>query len=461
MASIKKIQGKNGVTYKITVCMGRDVMYNQVRHYKTWKPEPGMNARQAEKKAKQIAAEFEQQLEYGFQADNKQTFSEYAQYVIDQKYKHGGAKNTREMYTGFLKKLSPLIGKWKIRDIRPMDINAIFDELAKPGYCHTNLPALPRPGLRDAIIKHSGSIAAFSRECEACITTIKRACAGDSVTSQSAERIAATMGKTCDSLFIVNRTRETLSGGTLRRMYEFVNVIFSQAANDMIITINPVERVSPPKAEKHKPNYFQPEQVTAILEALEKSPMTWKTLVTMMIVTGARRGEIVGLKWDKVDFDNGQIIIDNCLQYYPGTGVVDNPTKTRKTRKVSVPPETMALLRRYRLWQLERRLFWGDQWKESPYVFTAEHGGPLSPVSVNTWLDRFAKDHGFPHINPHAFRHSAASIMIANGIDIVSVSKMLGHASPRTTMEIYSHEIDDATRNASECIADVILRKKA
>ncbi len=71
-----------------------------------------------------------------------------------------------------------------------------------------------------------------------------------------------------------------------------------------------------------------------------------------------------------------------------------------------------------------------------------------------------AKRHGLPHVNPHSFRHTAASIMIANGVDIVTVSKMLGHANPSMTTDVYSHIIEESKRKATECVADVILRKK-
>ena len=93
-------------------------------------------------------------------------------------------------------------------------------------------------------------------------------------------------------------------------------------------------------------------------------------------------------------------------------------------------------------------------------LFPKEDGGLQSPQMVNSILNTFSRHNNLPHINPHAFRHTAASIMIANGIDIVTVSKMLGHANTSMTTDIYSHIIEEAKRNATECIADVILRKK-
>lgn len=85
----------------------------------------------------------------------------------------------------------------------------------------------------------------------------------------------------------------------------------------------------------------------------------------------------------------------------------------------------------------------------------------MSPDSITGWLNDFSTRHNLPHINPHAFRHTVASVLLANGTDIVTVSKQLGHASVITTGNIYSHIIEENEAKASECIADVLLRKKA
>lgn len=94
-------------------------------------------------------------------------------------------------------------------------------------------------------------------------------------------------------------------------------------------------------------------------------------------------------------------------------------------------------------------------------VFTKDNREWLHPDSITRWLNNFSRDNGLPHINPHAFRHTVASVLLANGTDIVTVSKQLGHASVNTTESFYSHIIEENKAKASECIADVLLRKKA
>lgn len=85
----------------------------------------------------------------------------------------------------------------------------------------------------------------------------------------------------------------------------------------------------------------------------------------------------------------------------------------------------------------------------------------MNPDSVTRWLDAFSRRHNLPHINPHAFRHTVASVLLVNGTDIVTIVAQLGHASASTTENFYAHIIEENKAKASECIADVLLRKKA
>lgn len=171
------------------------------------------------------------------------------------------------------------------------------------------------------------------------------------------------------------------------------------------------------------------------------------------MVSGARRGEIVGLRWSKIDFTRKRILIDTSLLYSCTKGVYEETTKTGNSRYVPIPDETLSLLRRYRAEQSALRLAWGDRWVDSGFVFTQENGEPMNPDSVTGWLSDFSKRHNLPHINPHAFRHSAASVLISQGTDIVTVSKMLGHAKVSTTTDIYSHLIESAKEDAGNALA--------
>ena len=169
----------------------------------------------------------------------------------------------------------------------------------------------------------------------------------------------------------------------------------------------------------------------------------------------------MGLKWEKVDFENSRVKIDRALIVSPSMGVYESTTKTSDVRYLTLPAETMSLLRQHKREQLRLQLANGDRWQNTGFVFTTDDGSNMNPDSITGWLHDFSRRHNLPHINPHAFRHTVASVLLANGTDIVTVSKQLGHASVNTTENFYSHIIEENKAKASECIADVLLRKKA
>lgn len=126
------------------------------------------------------------------------------------------------------------------------------------------------------------------------------------------------------------RTGGTLSNCTIRRYHRFISIVLSQAVKEGLIPMNVAARAEPPKVEKHEPNYLQPTTIPLMLDALEREPLKWRMLVHLMLVTGARRGEILGLKWENVDFDNSRIYICRSISYTPDRGVYESTPENRK-----------------------------------------------------------------------------------------------------------------------------------
>ena len=173
----------------------------------------------------------------------------------------------------------------------------------------------------------------------------------------------------------------------------------------------------------------------------------------------ARRGEALGLKWDKVDFGGNRIHICNNVLYAPDRGIYEDTPKTATSdRYISLPAETMQLLRQYQAWQSGERLRLGGYYQDQGFLFAQDSGKPMHPDNVNVWLRNFSKRHSLPHINPHAFRHSMASLLYFNGVDSVSISKRLGHAQVSTTTNIYAHVMEQADRKNADILANVFLK---
>jgi hypothetical protein len=251
-----------------------------------------------------------------------------------------------------------------------------------------------------------------------------------------------------------------LCGKTVKHYHALISVVLAQAVKEGIVPYNVAERATLPKLVQKEPNYFQPEQVDAIRDALEQEPLRWKMLVHLFLITGARRGELLGLKWGCVDFEQSRIHICNNVLYTPDRGLYEDTPKTEKSKRyIVLPAETMDLFRQYRKWQMEERLRLGAYFIDRDFVFTQDNGEPLHPDSVTNYLTKFSRKYNLPHINAHAFRHTMASILYYHGVDSVSVSRRLGHAQVSTTANIYAHIIEDADQRNAEILSDIFLKK--
>ena len=461
MATTEKIPGKNRDTYRITVYSGYDTSGKRIRHRTLWKPAPGMTPRQIEKAVQRAAMDFERSIEQGYSLDNKQTFAEYAAYVLDLKERTGVRPTTLDRYRDLLERINAAIGHIKLSDLRPQHLNAFYKNLAEPGLRAGGGSATAKIDLAKWLKDNKKSRASIAEAAGIAAATVGAAVKGEPIREDKAEAIAKAMGKRVADVFKVQRNTAPLSDKTVIEHHRLISTILTQAEKEMLVPYNAAAKATPPKAAKHDPNYFQPEDIAAILKALDTEPLKWQLITHLMIVTGCRRGEIMGLQWEKVDFESNRVKIDKALVSSKSKGTYLGNTKTADVRYLNLPAETMALLRQHKREQLRLQFANGDRWRHTGFVFTTDDGSNMNPDSVTGWLHDFSRRHNLPHINPHAFRHTVASVLLANGTDIVTVSKQLGHASVNTTENFYSHIIEENKAKASECIADVLLRKKA
>ena len=461
MATIEKYTGKDGLTYRITVYAGFDTQGKRIRHRMSYKPTPGMTPRQIEKAAQKAAMDFERSIEQGFALDNRQTFAEYAAYVMDLKQRTGTKARTLDRYQDMMVRINQAIGHIKLADLRPQHLNSFYKNLAEPGIRIGGGSATVRIDMVAWLKKNKLSRGKLAEKAGVSAATVGVAVKGESIKIEKAQAIAQAMDKKVDEVFKVEKNMEPLADKTILEHHRLISTILAQAEKEMLVPYNAAAKATPPRTTKKDPNYFQPETISAILEALESEPLKWRLITHLLIVTGCRRGEIMGLKWEKVDFENSRVKIDRALVSSKSKGVFEESTKTSDIRYLALPRETMDLLRQHKREQLRLQLANGDRWLHTGYVFTQDNGDHMNPDSITGWLKDFSTRHGLPHINPHAFRHTVASVLLANGTDIVTVSKQLGHASITTTESFYSHIIEENKAKAADCIANVLIRKKA
>ena len=463
MANIQERRDKSGklISYSIRVHRGRGADGKQLKPYTaTFEVKPTWTEKSARKKAEAFAATFEKECREGVTSDSRQTFRDYCEYVLDLKESRGAKHSTIVRYRELTERIYPDIGHIKLKDLRADHLNALYTALGKPGAGKGAAKATAKAPLAPLLDKKKLTRIAAAQAAGIPLGAVYKAVKGQAIPIEAAGALAKALGSPTDTLFTVRQESRSLSPKTVVEHHRLISTVLEQASKEGLVPFNVAGKATLPKVERKEVNYFQPEQVAAIREALETEPLKWKTITHLLLITGARRGEVLGLKWDKVDWDGNRLYICNSVLYSADIGIYESSPKTAaSTRYVSLPRETMELLRQYRLWQNRERLRLGAYYQNRGFVFAQDNGGPMHPDSVTDWLKKFSQRHGLPHINPHAFRHTMASMLYFNGVDSVSISKRLGHAQVSTTANIYAHVMEEADERNADILAEVFLKK--
>jgi len=223
-----------------------------------------------------------------------------------------------------------------------------------------------------------------------------------------------------------------------------------------------------PKVEKSEATYLDEDQALKVIADLDNETIQHKTMIALLLLTGMRRGEICGLQWDDIDMNNQVISIKRTIQYSPRIGKFEKGPKTLSSiRVIKVSDSTISILKTFKKWQDEERLRLGDMWQSEyrekakekkekfiriGWVFTTEKGTPLLPDSVTAKFKKFIHDNNLPDVSIKSLRHTSATLLIADGVDIRTVSQRMGHAQTSTTMNIYAHAIQSAQAKAAKAL---------
>ena len=462
MANLQERRDKSGklISYSVRVHRGRGPDGKQLKPWTaTFDVSPTWTEKSAKKKAADFAATFEKECRAGVTSDSRQTFQAYCDYVLETKEARGAKHRTIVRYRELTDRIYPAIGHIKLKDLRADHLNSLYTALGKEGSGTGSAHATAKVDLVPLLKEKALTRASIADSTGVSLRTVYDAVKGKPVNVEAAKAISEALGRSLDKTFTIEKNSRTLSPKTIVEHHRLISTVLDQASKEGLVPFNVASKASLPKVQKKEANYFQPEQVAAIREALEREPIKWRTLVHLLLITGARRGEVLGLKWDKVDFEGNRIHICNNVLYAPDRGIYEDTPKTATSdRYISLPAETMQLLRQYRAWQSGERLRLGGYYQDQGFLFAQDSGKPMHPDNVNVWLRSFSKRHGLPHINPHAFRHSMASLLYFNGVDSVSISKRLGHAQVSTTANIYAHVMEAADKKNADILADVLLK---
>jgi integrase len=223
---------------------------------------------------------------------------------------------------------------------------------------------------------------------------------------------------------------------------------------------NPAELAKPPAVGDEEIAILQPDKARALLDRLHGQPLY--LLASLGLATGLRRSEMLALRWQDVDLDAGRLTVERALEQTTAHGIRVKGPKTRKGRRtISLPAHTVAELQTHWRAQQEQRLAlgMGRAPPDSPVLATFD-GKLQSPDAVTIAWRRAMAAIGMSGITLHSLRHTHASMLIASGMDILTISRRLGHASPTITLGTYGHIIHGADDQAAK-IMDQAFGSKA
>ena len=234
-----------------------------------------------------------------------------------------------------------------------------------------------------------------------------------------------------------------LSAKTVRNINQIISSALNLAKEQKLLASNPAEACALPRVEHREMKTLPVEQLTSFLREAKETGVY--EMYYIELATGLRRGELLGLKWQDIDMVNGTIRVQRQVARIDGE-IVEAPLKTKNSyRNVSIGADAIEVLK-------EQKKKVGD----SEYVFPSPNGGPISPDSVLNMLHRVLERAGLPKIRFHDLRHTFATLALQNGVDIKTVSGMLGHFSAGFTLDTYAHVTTSAQREAANTMGSVL-----
>lgn len=395
MPSIEK-RGKN--SYRLVVFHGYDLNGKVIKHQKT------IHCRN-KSEAQIELAKYVAQIETGMVAEGRvPTFKEFVEIWKRDYGSKELAPATYSRYLGMLKsRIIPYLGHFKLDKIKPTDLMRFYDLLETQTQ--------------------------YSR---------------------------ATNKKN-------QKTLKPLSKKTILEHHRLIRAMLKKAVYWQLLVSNPAERVQPPKVKKPKRKFYNENQSKLLVESLNSienntSIMKYKVAILLDLFTGLRLGELMALEWSDIDFEHGIISISKSSQYLPSMGLYTKEPKTESSiRDVSVPDFIVSLLQEYKLWYEEQKMIQDELWNNTNRLFVNEIGNPLYPDTVSKWFVKYVAEIGLPVINFHGLRHTNATLLVAQSIDVATVSARLGHAQITTTYNFYVHPLHSHNVVAGNALENLLL----
>ena len=259
--------------------------------------------------------------------------------------------------------------------------------------------------------------------------------------------------------FYAKKLKEGLSPKTINRSHALLHKALDNAVRWNIVARNVCDVVTKPREKRYEIHPLTEEQARKLLEAVKGD--TLEGAITVALTTGMRRGELLGLKWEDIDFEGKCIYVRRSALHVGKRGVVESDPKTAMSRrKIMLPHFVIDVLKMHQLRQREKKAACRGAWKDSGYVFCNGQGGYLSDAQLYKMYKRLLRQAGLPNIRFHDLRHSAATIMISMGVNPKVVQEVLGHSNIGMTLNTYTHVLPSMQEEATAKLDNLFGQKR-
>ncbi len=276
----------------------------------------------------------------------------------------------------------------------------------------------------------------------------------DSITRGQIQAFVDDMAKNGKNM----KTGKPLSRKSIVHHLNFLSDVFNYALRFDMIDSNPCNHIFVPKGEKKEKEIYTVEEMKQLFKLVNQyAPLKYKAFLTLAVYSGFRNGELMGLEWKDVDWENNVISVRRTSNYTVTDGNYTDTPKTKSSiRSLKLPQQVFDVLSELRESQLKNKENLGTKWIDSDRLFVTEIGRPLHRGSPYKWQREFTERHGMRFCDIHSLRHFNATVLINAGVDTATVSSALGHSNISTTTNIYFHAIREAQARTGEAIAAVL-----
>jgi integrase len=254
---------------------------------------------------------------------------------------------------------------------------------------------------------------------------------------------------------------EKLAAGTGARTVQLCHQRLSQALSWAVrmglVIRNVCGVVDAPRVKSSPSRVWTTDEARRFLDGAG----TWQPFFAVMLSTGLRKGECLGMRWTDINLDARTLTVQRSVVILGGKAHIQEPKTTSARRTVKLPTETVAVLREHRTRQLERRLALGPVWTDHDLVFPNETGGPIHPANAQRAFSAILRRVDVPKVRMPDLRHSHATWLLLAGQPIKAVSERLGHARTSITLDIYAHTLADTQDSTADLAGELLFRRGA